>query len=183
MRRGKTLRQRTEELGFINPDWDERLHDIVDFLELDVVNFDKYQRAASRTANKELTRELTLATFALGLAGEAGEVADLIKKHLGHGHWLNKDEIRKELGDVLWYLATVAEACGLSLEEVAAANIVKLQARYPTGFSSEASKNRKDESSGSPGTVAATEPSGGRVCRNCEGQGCQRCGDQGGFAF
>ena len=106
---------------------------------------DAYQTKAMRTAPMKCSPEIQLATFGLGVAGEAGEVADLIKKHLGHGHALDRDKLRKELGDVLWYVAGIAHLHGMPLSEVATANIVKLQARYPNGFSSEASINRPQE--------------------------------------
>lgn len=107
------------------------------------MNFEEYQKAAVRTA-AGTSGALGLAVLGLGLTGEAGEVAELIKKHVGHGHDLLQDQIRKELGDVLWYLATLADRLGLSLDEIAAANIAKLQKRYPSGFSVDDSKNRKE---------------------------------------
>lgn len=84
------------------------------------------------------------ASYALGLAGEAGEVCDLLKKHWGHGHDLDREKLKKELGDVLWYVAALAAQFGLTLEEVAASNVCKLRARYPQGFSPEASRARID---------------------------------------
>jgi NTP pyrophosphatase (non-canonical NTP hydrolase) len=81
----------------------------------------------------------------LGLVGESGEVVDLIKKHVYHGHPLDSDKLLKELGDVLWYVAALATALDVELSEVAAKNIAKLTARYPEGFSSEASMNRVDK--------------------------------------
>lgn len=85
-----------------------------------------------------------LAVGALGLTGEAGEFADLIKKHLGHGHPLDYEAAIRELGDVLWYVATCSARLGVSLEEVAKVNVEKLQARYPDGFSSERSMRRSE---------------------------------------
>lgn len=72
--------------------------------------------------------------WSLGLAGEAGEVADFIKKVYGHGKAFDKEALKKELGDVLWYLSNLADAYGLTLAEVAQANVDKLRARYPNGF-------------------------------------------------
>jgi NTP pyrophosphatase (non-canonical NTP hydrolase) len=71
---------------------------------------------------------------ALGLTGEAGEFAELAKKHLFHGHTLDKEKAAKEIGDVLWYVAFACEALGVSLDEIAERNIAKLKARYPDKF-------------------------------------------------
>ena len=81
----------------------------------------------------------------MGLAGESGEVCDYLKKVVFHGHELDKDQLCKELGDVLWYVATLATTAGLSLGEIARANVVKLQLRYPDGFDSTRSMNRAGE--------------------------------------
>lgn len=105
------------------------------------LNFNKYQQLAARTA---ISHENELLNYGLGIAGEAGEVADLIKKGLFHGHGISKDEIAKELGDTLWYISQIARLFDLSLEDVAQLNIKKLQKRYPEGFSEEASINRND---------------------------------------
>lgn len=79
--------------------------------------------------------------WSLGLTGEAGEFADLMKKVHGHGHELDLEKAKKELGDVLWYLAVLADSLGLTLSEVAKANVAKLRARYPDGFTVAASKH------------------------------------------
>lgn len=81
---------------------------------------------------------------ALGLTGEAGEVADSIKKFIFHGHDLGRDGLIKELGDVCWYLALLCHAIDVPLEEVMTLNIEKLKKRYPEGFSESASINRKE---------------------------------------
>ena len=81
---------------------------------------------------------------ALGLTGEAGEVADQIKKTIFHGHDLDRDGLIKELGDVCWYLALLCHAIDVPLEEVMIRNIEKLKKRYPEGFSESASINRKE---------------------------------------
>lgn len=82
------------------------------------------------------------ANYALGAAGEAGEVADLVKKEVFHGHETSIDEMRKELGDVMHYVAGLATLYGLRLDDVAQGNIDKLQKRYPSGFSEKASRER-----------------------------------------
>ena len=101
----------------------------------------EYQNLAMRTAKPECRK---LSNVGLGLAGEAGEVADEIKKHLYHGHPLNKEKLVKELGDVCWYAALAATVLGVSLEDVMLMNIKKLKARYPEGFDPEKSLHRKD---------------------------------------
>ncbi|MED3623246.1 nucleoside triphosphate pyrophosphohydrolase family protein [Neobacillus thermocopriae] len=103
------------------------------------MKLNEYQELASRTASPH---PYELANYALGIAGEAGEVADLIKKNIFHGHDLSKEEINKELGDVLWYISQIARLVGLTLDEIATSNIDKLIRRYPNGFSSQDSINR-----------------------------------------
>ncbi len=97
-------------------------------------DFNTYQVEACRTANKDLPSLLETATYALGIAGEAGEVADLLKKHVGHGVPLEHAKLKKELGDVLWYIAVLADNFFIPLQDVVDANITKLRARYPGGF-------------------------------------------------
>lgn len=103
------------------------------------MNLNEYQKLAGRTAN---LKDEALTNFALGVAGEAGEVADLVKKHVFHGHPLDREEMIKELGDVLWYVSQLAAWMGIELNEVARKNIEKLMLRYPNGFSKEASQER-----------------------------------------
>ncbi len=108
--------------------------------------FDEYQHEALRTARPEpLDRALLIR--ALGLCGEAGEVAELIKKAVGHGHPLDRAKLTKEIGDVFWYLATLADAAGISLDVCAQENVRKLRERYPDGFSTAASLARVDQRS------------------------------------
>lgn len=103
-----------------------------------------YQTAALRTAAKYHVADWGMAIAALGLVGESGEVAEIVKKHLGHNHVLDRGAVCKELGDVLWYVAALASACGLRLSDVAQANVDKLRRRYPQGFSADASRNRTE---------------------------------------
>lgn len=65
----------------------------------------KYRKEAHRTVNKDLSREALEENLLWGLAGEAGEVIDLIKKVVYHGHDADRDTLRGELGDVCWYIA------------------------------------------------------------------------------
>ncbi len=105
------------------------------------MTMNEYQELAMRTSSFE--SDLTAAV--LGLCGESGEVADKIKKARCQGHALDTEELVKELGDVLWYIALAGKELGISLDIIAAANIAKLKLRYPRGFSKDESKNRLAE--------------------------------------
>lgn len=107
------------------------------------MTLDEYQQLAARTIGTR-THADQLSNMALGLAGEAGETADMLKKHLFHGKPLDADEVVKELGDVMWYVAGMATAIGVSLGDIAQRNVDKLRTRYPDGFSAAASAKRVD---------------------------------------
>ena len=100
---------------------------------------DYYQEMASKTAGQH---DMPIYT-ALGLGGEAGEVLDLTKKWLYHDHPYDPQKFFLELGDLCWYISQCARAHGFLLSDVMQANLDKLAARYPEGFSSEKSINRK----------------------------------------
>jgi len=103
----------------------------------------EYQREAMRTAPTLPLRYLMM-NGVLGLTGEAGECADMVKKHFFQGHELDKEHLAKELGDVAWYLAVTAYAIDYDLESVFRMNADKLRKRYPDGFSAERSQHRED---------------------------------------
>ena len=109
------------------------------------MTINEYQTAALRTAQTDkLTANELLLNAALGLCGESGEVADLVKKYRFQGHDIDIEHIAKELGDVAWYLAVGAYAIGLDLESIFRMNIEKLKARYPDGFSTDRSLHRSE---------------------------------------
>jgi len=89
------------------------------------MTFDKYQEFARSTAIYPTTCKVTYPT--LGLCGEAGEVAEKVKKYMRDGKSL--DGVGLELGDVLWYISALADDLGVTLEEVAQANVDKLKSR------------------------------------------------------
>lgn len=97
------------------------------------MNATDYQRLAMRTA-PDIPATDMLINAALGLAGEAGEVAEIVKKAMYHGRWLGVDHLRRELGDVLWYVALACTACSFDMGDVMQANIDKLRERWPDGF-------------------------------------------------
>lgn len=109
-----------------------------------VVDANHYQRLAYGTANHSLDPEKELTVAALGLAGEAGEVADHVKKYLGHGQPINDEKLIKEMGDVLWYIALLCTNRGWCLADIMDANIEKLKARWPKGFDPSSPNARGD---------------------------------------
>lgn len=109
-----------------------------------MTGLDEYQSLALRTAMGLDNQQGMIEYSALGLTGEAGEAAEIVKKVYYHGHPLDRDALKNELGDVLWYAAVMAHALGFSLSEVAEANVDKLRKRYPDGFSTERSLNREE---------------------------------------
>ncbi len=96
-----------------------------------------YRAEVLRTAGVPLPDKDRWALGALGLAGESGEVVDLLKKHLFHGKPLDIDKLIMELGDVRWYLEVLAYMAGVSMEEIERRNVEKLRLRYPNGFKKE----------------------------------------------
>ena len=101
----------------------------------------EYQKLAMRTASDQ-TKEDLVTNGILGLNGESGELADLLKKHWFQGHKLDYDKLVDELGDVLWYCAILASGLEIGLEDAMEHNVDKLKKRYPDGFEVERSVNR-----------------------------------------
>lgn len=109
----------------------------------------EYQKLAARTLIERpgfpiQDKEIMAVWDALGLAGEAGEVADDIKKSVFHQHGIDLEKISKEIGDTLWYVAALCTTLGLDMSEIMKANIEKLRVRYPNGYNSADSKARVD---------------------------------------
>jgi NTP pyrophosphatase (non-canonical NTP hydrolase) len=103
-----------------------------------------FQKLSQRTMNPEQKHSEALTNFAMGLAGEAGETVDIVKKHVFHGHELDKAKASKEIGDVLYYAAALATTLDLDLDVIALENVEKLRKRYPNGFNSADSILRRD---------------------------------------
>ncbi len=88
------------------------------------MNANRYMRDSLQTADRSNMDRLKL-ECALGLCGEAGEVAEQVKKHFFHGHELDKRHMIEELGDVAWYLAVLCDAIGSDLDTVMEENLKK----------------------------------------------------------
>lgn len=86
-------------------------------------------------------------TAAIGISAEGGEFAEIVKKCIFQGKPMDDDaqyHMKRELGDIMWYIAQACIALGISLEDVLDTNIQKLEARYPDGFEAFRSENRKE---------------------------------------
>ncbi|WP_114311544.1 nucleoside triphosphate pyrophosphohydrolase family protein [Thermus caldifontis] len=99
------------------------------------MTLNEYQQEAKKTALYPEAYRILYPT--LGLVGEAGELANKVKKVLrDHGGTLGpaaREDLLAELGDVLWYVAQLATDLGVSLEEVAQGNLAKLRSRLERG--------------------------------------------------
>ena len=125
-----------------------------DFFEEWINQTESYTDLALKTLNKDVFEQKDLILNAsLGLSGEVGEVNDIIKKYMYHGHKLDddmKEKIILELGDVCWYVALMAWAIDKTkFEDVLNKNIEKLDKRYHGEFTTEKSVNRKEDSDNS----------------------------------
>jgi NTP pyrophosphatase (non-canonical NTP hydrolase) len=109
------------------------------------MTINEYQKLAMTTLNPALSENEVLLNGVMGLCGESGEAIDLVKKWMMQGHPLDKAHLRKELGDIAWYLAETATAIGCDLESILQENIDKLKARYPEGFDANRSRHRGSE--------------------------------------
>ena len=109
------------------------------------MDVNEYQKLAMTTLNKELNKDEILLNSAMGLCGEAGEVIDILKKHLHQGHPFDKEAFINELGDIAWYLAEASYAIGENLDFILEQNLAKLRKRYPEGFSVNDSIIRVDD--------------------------------------
>jgi len=118
------------------------------------MNPNEYQKLCSRTSSLKndidkdgigYRNKGRVIMACLGLSGETGETIDYLKKVIFHNHAYDKDKLKREIGDILWYVAEMCSAFDFSLEEIMELNISKLKARYPEGFSSEASINRPSD--------------------------------------
>lgn len=111
---------------------------------MEKISFNEYQKQTFELISEEGKKDL-ITNGVLGLAGESGECCDIVKKFKYQGHDLDKNHLKDELGDVLWYLAETASGLGITLEEVALYNLDKLHKRYHGNtFHKEDSINREE---------------------------------------
>lgn len=97
------------------------------------MTFDDYQKQALTTAIKHPDPQMDKTIWAMGVAGEAGEVIEKWKKIIAYREGVvtddDKAELGKELGDVVWYIAVLADSLGLSFDEIMSTNVEKLKSR------------------------------------------------------
>jgi NTP pyrophosphatase (non-canonical NTP hydrolase) len=105
------------------------------------INLKEYQKLCKKTALKFKDKEKEILTWGLGIAGEAGDVAGCIKKTISHKND-QKDGIKENIGDTLWYMAMICNYFGWDLEKILGDNIEKLEKRYPKGFSKKTAKRK-----------------------------------------
>lgn len=126
------------------------------------MNGKEYQELAMRTNNEKATRRLlnltlfdttedgigedtgTVLNACLGLSGEVGEFNDMIKKWIFHEKDFDEEHAKKEMGDIMWYIAMMCHAFRWDMDEIMQMNIDKLKARYPEGFDVIKANNREN---------------------------------------
>ena len=106
------------------------------------MKLNEYQKLCKKTAKKFNSKEKEILTWGLGIAGEAGDVAGCIKKTFSHGD-NQKNGIRENLGDTMWYVAMICDFFGWKLDDIMNENIEKLKKRHPKGFSEKTAKKDK----------------------------------------
>jgi NTP pyrophosphatase (non-canonical NTP hydrolase) len=125
----------------------------VDIMEILTERLEAEQKRMKLNQYQDLTRRTRIhyddiveemVSSAMGIAGEAGEYCDIVKKEVWHKHPMDHDKKVKELGDLMFYIAWSADVLGYTLEEVCLINQAKLKDRYPNGFDVEKSVNREE---------------------------------------
>jgi NTP pyrophosphatase (non-canonical NTP hydrolase) len=106
------------------------------------MTLNEYQDLALRTAPQGTTPYHDLLHGGMGVATEAGELLDVLKKHHAYGRDLDPANLREEIGDILWYTALLARSLGTNLDSIAAVNVAKLRKRYPERYTHHNALNR-----------------------------------------
>lgn len=110
------------------------------------MTFDEYQKQALTTAHNTHEPLMEKTIWAMGVAGEAGEVLEKWKKIVAYDNGEitqeRKDELAKELADVVWYVAVMAHSLGLSFDDIMQRNVEKLKSRKARGVITGRGDNR-----------------------------------------
>lgn len=97
------------------------------------IGFDEYQRLTRRTVDYSSSTRDRMAQFAMGAAGEAGELSEVVKKHLFHDRRNVREKVREEAGDCAWYLAQVLDQFGISMQSCIEFNLEKTKTHHAKG--------------------------------------------------
>lgn len=109
--------------------------------------WNSFEKRAKRLYIEDGVNTPLLLTSAIGAGSECGEFEEIVKKIVFQGKDYNEDSrfhMKRELGDILWYVANAATALGYTLDEIVEGNIAKLESRYPNGFEVYRSENREE---------------------------------------
>lgn len=112
------------------------------------MNFIDYQTEALRTAKFYKTLSANLLHASIGLSTEVGEFNTEVKRHAIYEKPLTpemKAHMTEELGDIMWYIALAADNLGVTMEQLAVANIAKLSRRFPERYSDASAEGRADK--------------------------------------
>ena len=120
------------------------------------MKLDEYQKFCAQGILPATLEREPIIGFALGLAGESGEVVDDIKKKYFHGRDIDPQHTIEELGDVMWYVANIATQLNTSLDKIIENNVNKLSTRYSAMYKKEV-----------PSTTAHGQPIGKIFCAHC----------------
>ena len=120
------------------------MHNVADVLRFES-NTEIFQREARRSLRDALPYEAMCSNMCMGLAGEIGEVIDIMKKHIYQGKELDITDVIEEVGDVLWYIANFCNVNNITMDECMESNIKKLRKRFPNGFTTKDANERKDK--------------------------------------
>lgn len=119
------------------------------------MNGKEYQNLAMRTNDGNADHRLIYAmdqthnigsifNACLGLSGEVGEFNDMIKKWIFHQKDIDEEHLKKECGDIMWYIAMICHSFKWNLDKIMQMNIDKLKSRYPEGFDVVKANNREN---------------------------------------
>lgn len=106
------------------------MHNVADVLRFES-NTEIFQREARRSLRDDLPYEAMCSNMCMGLAGEIGEVIDIMKKHIYQGKELDITDVIEEVGDVLWYIANFCNVNNITMDECMESNIKKLRKQFP----------------------------------------------------
>jgi len=106
------------------------------------MDFEEYQREANKTAVYPKNLDGAFFYPSIGLAGEVGELLNKIKKIARDNKEIDREDLKGEIGDILWYLAQLSTELGIDFEDVALHNLEKLKSRHERGKIAGSGDNR-----------------------------------------